>query len=244
MNSVRRRSQCGAALLMLLLIFGILGAVFAMRGIGTNASRQISVADTNKILKMAIDALIGYAASHTQSGPPLTRPYLPCPDKTAAAGLGTANDGQEDRNLVTGACVVQEGNFPWVTLGLPGTDAWGNRLRYIVTPAFSNSVTGMQLTDVGTLTINDSAGANLATALPVVVLSHGPNGWGATSGNGQIIGLPPVTNTNERENTDNDVIFVSSAEVATGGPGGEFDDVSIWLTSTALFASMQQAGKL
>lgn len=238
------RRQRGAALLMLLMVFGLLGAFFAMRNIGVGNSRQGQVTEANRLLSQAMDALIGFAASHTETGPPTTRPYLPCPDKTTAVGLGVANDGVEDRNLVTGACVVQEGNLPWADLGLPGTDSWGNRLRYRVTPAFSNSVAGMQLTSLGTLTVNDTAGALVAAALPLVVISHGPNAWGATSSSGTILALPPLANTNERENTDADAVYVTGAAVDTGGAGGEFDDQTIWLTSATIIARMQQAGKL
>lgn len=237
------RSQRGAALLMLLMVFGLLGAFFAMRSISINPKHG-QVTEANRRLSLAADALIGFAASHTETGPPATRPYLPCPDKTTAVGLGVANDGIEDRNPGTGACVVQEGNLPWVDLGLPATDSWGNRLRYSVTAAFSNSVAGMQLTSLGTLTVNDTAGALVAAAVPLVVISHGPNAWGATSSNGTIVPLPPLANTNERENTDGDAVFVTGAAVDTGGVGGEFDDQTVWLTSATIFARMQQAGKL
>ncbi|MDK9703699.1 MAG: hypothetical protein OEL20_11220 [Sulfuritalea sp.] len=244
MNTATKRRQRGAALLMLLTIFGVLGAFFAMRTLGSASQQITQITDATAALSQAKDALIGFAASHSQTGAPGTRPYLPCPDKRAAAGLGTANDGREDRNVVTGVCVVQEGNLPWVDLGLAGTDSWSSRLRYSVTAAFSNSVSGMQLTSVGTLTVNNAAGAALATALPLVVISHGPNRWGATGGTGVIVTLPPAANVNERENTDGDTVFVSSPPVAAGGAGGEYDDLTAWLTTAILLARMQQAGKL
>ncbi len=198
--------------------------------------------DTQKSLEDAKEALIGYAASHTETGLPNTHPYLPCPDKTTVAGAGTANDGLEDR--VGGVCVVQEGNLPWVTLGLAGTDSWSNRLRYSVTPAFSNSTTGMLLTSLGTLTINNELGAPLATTVPVVILSHGSNTWGATNSAGVVIGAPPAANVNENENTNGNNVFISSSPVVAGGANGEFDDIVTWLPATILFNRMLQAGKL
>jgi len=202
--------------------------------------------DTQKSLEDAKDALIGYAASHAATD---TRPHLPCPDKTTAAGIGTANDGLEDRAAAGGGCVVVagEGNLPWVTLGLTGTDSWGNRFRYRVTPAFSNSVTGMTLAPVasaGTLNVINQLGAAQASAVPVVILSHGPNGWGATSTGGVVKAAPPVANVNEIENTDGDLIFVSSAPGEAGAAGGEFDDIVTWLPATLLFNRMLQATKL
>lgn len=243
MNMAPERQQRGAALLMLLMIAGVLGAFFAMRTLGSASQQITQITDATVALSQAKDALIGYAASHTETGPPATHAYLPCPDKTTNPGTGTANDGREDRQA-GGSCVVQEGNLPWLTLGLVGADSWANRLRYSVTPAFSNSVVGMQMTSFGTRTVNDAAGATLATALPLVVVSHGPNGWGATSSSGAILALPPAANTNERENTDGDAIFVSSPAVAAGGVGGEFDDLTAWLTTATLQTRMQQAGKL
>jgi hypothetical protein len=179
---------------------------------------------------------------------------LPCPDKTAAAPVigvsvlpNVANDGIEDRNTV-GGCSVVEGNLPWVTLGINGTDAWGNRIRYSVTQVFANSQTGIRLTNTGTLTVNtlNNLGATIAaaTTVPVVVLSHGPNAWGAISANGQAIPAPPVANVNETENADADTTFVSNTPVIAGGTGGEFDDIVSWLPASLIFNRMLQSGKL
>jgi len=232
--------QQGAALLMLMMILGLVGAFFAMRIFGTASQSVQQLAKTTTALSEATDALIGYAASR-----PATYPYLPCPDKTTPAGAGTANDGQEDRNLATGACIVQDGNLPWVSLGVLGTDGWGNRLRYSVSVTFSNSLASIPSAPTGgTLAVNDVAATPIASSLPVVVLSHGPNSYGATTSGGIVSPLPPATNTNERENTDGDTIFVSSPVVATGGTGGEFDDLTIWLVASILQERMQQAGKL
>ncbi len=193
---------------------------------------QQRFSDTRKTLMDARQALIGFAAS-------VTPPYLPCPDRTAGAG---ANDGVEDR--AGPACVVAEGNLPWITLGIPGTDAWGNRLRYRVTPAFTNSATGIQLTSVGTLSVNNELGIAVAVNVPVIILSHGQNAWGATSGGGAVIALPPATNLNERENTDGDNLFVDSKPTTAAAVAGEYDDILTWLPGSILFSRMLEAGKL
>ncbi len=191
------------------------------------------VKETQSALDEAKEALIGYAVTHLATD---SRPYLPCPDKTTAAGAGTANDGQEDK---TGTgCVAYDGNLPWVTLGLKGLDGWSNRLRYQVTNAFAQNNAGMQLGTAGTLTINSAAGAVVATAVPLVVLSHGPNGLGAISSGGAAVGAP--TRANELENADNDTIFVSNGPIEVAG--SEFDDVVTWLPAGLLFSRMLQAG--
>ena len=196
--------------------------------------------DTQKSLEDAKEALIGFAASHAATD---GKPYLPCPDKTTAAGAGTANDG-EDRT-VAGGGVVPEGNLPWVTLGIVGTDGWANRLRYRVTLAFRSSAVGMQLSSPSTLTVNNELGAAVAVAVPAVILSHGGNTWGATSSAGAVIAQPPAANINETNNANAaDDVFISSSPVGLGGTGGEFDDIVTWLPATILFNRMLQAGKL
>ena len=208
--------------------------------------------DTQKALEDAKESLLGYAASHSEVAAPSTHPYLPCPDKTTAPGAGTANDGIEDRTPA-GTCVVTigaeaEGNLPWVTLGINGTDAWGNRIRYRVTQVFANSQTGIRLTNTGTLTVNtlNNLGVTVAaaTSVPAVVLSHGPNAWGAISANGQAIPAPPIANVNETQNANADNTFVSNTPVIAGGTGGEFDDIVGWLPASLIFNRMLQSGKL
>ncbi len=192
--------------------------------------------ETQKALEEAKEALIGYAASRGGAG----NPYLPCPDRTTGAG---ANDGAEDRVGGAGTnCVVLEGNLPWVTLGLTGLDGWNNRIRYRISQqAFA---TGFNTSTAGALTINNAAGTNLATGIPVVLVSHGPNGWGAISSGGVAIGNPPAANVNETENTGvaANAIYVSNPPVAAGLPGGEFDDIATWLPYSLLLNRMLQAG--
>lgn len=202
---------------------------------------QLRIEDTNALLRDANEMLIGYALSHTATD---SHPYLPCPDKTAAGGDGTANDGQEDRTA--GACVTQEGNLPWVTLGLtPQIDPWSNRLRYRVTAAFSNSLTGMLLTSNGDIDVRDAAAGNLvATAVPAVILSHGRNGLGARNAAGNPNPAPPAANADELANTDGNATFVSHSPAPAEMAGGYFDDQVIWLSPNILFNRMVQAERL
>ncbi len=192
--------------------------------------------ETQRALEEAKEALVGYAASRGGAG----NPYLPCPDRTTGAG---ANDGTEDRVGGAGTnCTFLEGNLPWVTLGLTGLDGWNNRIRYRVSQqAFA---TGFNTGTVGALTVNNSAGANLATSIPVVLVSHGPNGWGAISVSGNAIGNPPAANVNETENTGvaTNAIYVSNPPVAAGLAGGEFDDIVTWMPFGLLVNRMLQAG--
>lgn len=223
-----------------LVIIGLLltGGLTALQ----SQSENQQIRETQKILEDAREALIGYAASHSASGD--SHPFLPCPDRSGGGGAGTPNDGQEDR-LAGGGCVTQEGNLPWVTLGLTeNTDRWGNRLRYRVTVGFSNGNAGMQLTSLGDIEVRDSTGGTqLATALPAVILSHGKNGLGAVSAASSQNSSTGI-GTNEQANTDGNTTFVSRPKTDAGGTGGAFDDQLVWLTPNILFNRLIQAGRL
>lgn len=209
-------------------------------------NRQIH--DNEKILAQIRDALLGFAAANG---------YLPCPDITSGGG-GTPNDGQED--VSSGSCVTSAGNLPWSTLGVGATDPWGNRFRYVVLPAFSSrSPTTLTLTTPATIKIcpyaacaeadllvppvidaSTANNANLRAAL--VVISHGPNGYGAMNSLSGNFNLAP-TSADELANlgtTD----FVSRTFAGQGAASGEFDDAVIWIAKPTLFASMVKAGRL
>lgn len=226
-----QRSEHGFTLVEMAIVLLIMGLLLG--GGLTVLSAQIDqqkVKETQQLLNDARESLIGFATNGNNGVP-----HLPCPD---SAG----NDGLEDR-APGGACSATQGNLPWVTLGLqPDTDAWGNRLRYVVTPAFAHGSTGMTLTSAGTLTVNNAGGTALATAIPAVLISHGKNGRGATNGAGGT-NLAP-TGANEITNANPTTTLVSHAPVGAGGVGGEFDDQLIWLTPHILFNRLVQAGRL
>jgi prepilin-type N-terminal cleavage/methylation domain-containing protein len=199
-------------------------------------------AETQKTLAEIQEALYGYAASHPAAD---GRPHLPCPDKMAAGGPGTPNDGQED--VVAGACEVQEGNLPWVTLGITASDPWRNRFRYRVDPLFSSQTAGFALAMPASLRVcaQQACTTLLASAVPAVILSHGRNGAGGiNSGTGGFNAAPAVTDVDELENTDQDNDFVSRTQTESGAAGGEFDDLAVWLPTSILVSRMIAAGRL
>lgn len=201
-----------------LLIGGMLLPLSAQQDIRYNG-------ETEKALSEIREALVGYAASHSATD---GKPYLPCPD--------TDDDGAENR---TGnACTAQEGRIPWGDLGLGRTDAWNNRFRYRVTPAFSNNATGFTLSSVGTLRVcaENTCATTVAATVPAVIVSHGKNGAGAFNSSG---GTNAASlDANELENTDGDDDLVSK----TGDP--TYDDFTVWLSPNILFNRMVAAGKL
>jgi len=202
------------------------------------------IAETKKTLEEAREAIVGYAMTHTvdHDGDADTprRPYLPCPD-----GDG---DGIEDR--IAGVCTqpmaLQMGWFPWVTLGTAEKDAWGNRLRY----ATHNDLTRAVEINPSSGFHSDSAplpndprwnqvcsnqncpNVDVAANVPVVLISHGPNGWGARNISGSTLANP--TGANELTNLDWDNLFVSRTPTQPGDANGEFDDLVTWLSFNVL----------
>jgi hypothetical protein len=102
-----------------LLVVGVLGSL-------SNQVTQGRINSTQRQLDEIRESLLGFAA---RTG------YLPCPD--------TDGDGIENapnRTVATAlACTSVEGFLPWVTLGVPQTDAWGIRFRYRIKDEFSRA---------------------------------------------------------------------------------------------------------
>ena len=220
-----------------LLVIGlVLGSGLSL--IGTQLEQQ-KFKETQRTLEEIKEALLGYAVSQTP-------PHLPCPDKTAAGGAGTANDGQEDFNAATGVCVIQEGNIPWASLGVAQADAWGRRIHYRVSNNFSNRTpaASMTLASAANLRVCQAAGCAVVTSngVPAVVLSFGKNGFGAITAAGAA--LPAPVGVDEIENSNLNGDFVSRNPTSADAAAGEFDDVVSWLPSAILFNRLVAAGKL
>ncbi len=179
------------------------------------------------------------------------RHYLPCPDLSntdpepnldndGVGGFTDLNNGAEDRLLTgpnAGDCAASSGNLPWVTLGTASQDAWGNRIHYSLTSPYGKLSTGFSGSSTGNLQIcaTSTGGCiigTVATNVPAVLVSYGPNGWGARNVNGTMLSAP--SGADELENTDADTSFVSRAPTQTGSSGGEFDDLVVWIPDALL----------
>ena len=214
-------------------------------GLAVPLSAQIQarrIAETKQILEEAREAIIGYAMTHNTGGA-TPRPYLPCPD--------TNDNGIEEPRNAMGNCPQEIGRFPWVTLGTAAQDAWGNRLRYTAPAVLTNSLNGFNNGSKPTPntppdTWNQVCSAancpdvNVAADVPVVLVSHGANGWGARNVNGNTLALP--TSNNELENLDADGHYVSRPPSRPGDAAGEFDDLTAWLSFDVLINRVCPAG--
>lgn len=208
------------------------------------------VREAERTMNEMLEALVGYAVSQTV-------PRLPCPDRISGGAGGnndTANDGREDY-IFGGACQVDEGNIPWVTLGVSATDLWGNRYRYLATSAFTTRASPMSLTSTGQIRVcasvptNDTscAGSTLvADGVPAVIISHGRNGYGGMNGSNNIQIDPSLGSALEQENANvvgtwqYSVVSRTRSDVT----GNSFDDIVVWLSPNVLFNRLVTANKL
>ena len=309
-------TQRGFTLIELAIVLVIITILIG--GLAVPLSAQIQarrIAETNRTLEEAREAIMGYAMSHIVSPPstctcvykadttlntpdappdtsddpdstcpislcpttgtatltlPIARHYLPCPDlngvdpepnldNDGVGGLTDLNNGVEDRRpgtpvgspYVAGVtCAASSsdpasstGNLPWVTLGSAAQDAWGNRLRYMVTASFADSSTGFSSTNTGNLQVCSASGCavvNVAGNVPAVLVSYGPNGWGGRNINGNTLAAP--TSADELENTNADGNFVSRSPSKAGDASGEFDDLVVWISDSLLKSRVCPAG--
>lgn len=230
-------------------------------GLLPTVSSQIEQQRTNETRKQLDEiqqALIGYAITYGR---------LPCPASDTTNGI-------EDPPG-TGICTHQyDGFVPAATLGSTtgvdnqGTkgfavDAWGNRIRYVVTAANANAFTipdGMKtagistlqsnlqicstatlITNAGTATASCNTGppsTSLTSGVPVVIYSTGKNGsYGGT-------GIDEKENSNPNSLPPYDRLFISHTPAPSSSANGEFDDIVIWISPNILINRMVSAGKL
>jgi len=215
-------NQRGFSLIELAIVLVIVTLLIG--GLAVPLSAQIQarrIAETNKTLEDAREAIIGF--SRTRGG----KLYLPCPD--------TDGDGVENRTA--GNCDAQVGALPWITLGTGEQDAWGNRLRYEVDPAFSIKTGFVQSTPVTgappTLGIcNVSGCTSPIPEIVFVVVSHGQNKSGGTNTN-SITSTAPA-GADELDNLDANKIYISHEQTKTSATSAEFDDLLVWISLSQL----------
>jgi len=171
----------------------------------------------------------------------------PCACTAAASGIANVGGAICDDDAPGGVTGV----LPWATLGLSEGDAWGNRYTYRVSTRFARLASGQTifggacaptsnpaaaafaLCSAGNMSVKTVAGGtDIATLVPVVVLSHGRNTLGAYMSNGtQVAGAV----NDEAENANGDANFVSN---------NNLDDQLTWLPTSILMGRMLSAGRL
>lgn len=231
-----RKQQHGFTLVEIAIVLVIVGLMIG--GLITPLSIQLEqrkVGETQKALEDAREALVGFA---------LRNGYLPCPAISASNGL-EARAG----NRCYGE--RRSGYLPWATLGLGKLDSWNHLFRYSVTPAFSDSAALFNLSTPRDISIatRDAAGtlqpATAVNDIPAVILSHGKNGYGATGDQGSPVANAAGANPDEQLNAASDTSFITRyASDNSAAPGGEYDDIVVWLSPNILFNRMVAVQKI
>lgn len=217
--------EMAVVLLILTLLAGSLTV-----GLSRHVTRRAETA-TDEALDEARDALLGYV---------VRKGFFPCPAKSPT-------DGTEDREA--GTCKKTVGLLPWATLGIQGVDGWAHRLRYAATLKYTSKITGTDDGDIEIVTRNlDGAELKLTTEggkTPVVILSHGSNGFGAIDQDGNVL-LAPPTGTDEARNASGDGRQFYSRPLSenSGASGGAFDDRITWLSPNLIAHRLITVGRL
>lgn len=238
MRRHRPSSQRGYALLIMLIVL-VMGSLYGVvRQANAVQAKGRQATNTAKSLKLAKEALIGYAAMH-----PSVPGSLPCPD--------TNNDGSADTS--GSSCVAYIGRLPWKQLGLADLrDSDGECLWYALSPVFRNAgtynssrsfpgVTALNSTTPGSLAIQNDLG-NPITASPVVAIVFAPGaplagqdrstvgspqcGGNTTASNYLDIGPGSVNNA-----TGNG----SGSQFVSAAIGDTFNDKLAYITTAELF---------
>lgn len=227
--------QQGFSLVELTVVLVIVALLSSGLMFGLSAQREsAALQDARRQLDTVREALLGFAMANGR---------LPCP---APANLPNtdANAGKAAPPPCNNA--LQHGVLPWVTLGVPETDPWGNRLTYFGSNRFTEALTsgaqasftmstGAPPDNAGLADIRNLAGGTVAIETGAVVVSHGPNGAGAYRTDGSKIADGV---NSELENSDTDQIFVADT------PTPSFDDQLIWISPHLLKSRLVAVGKL
>lgn len=256
---IRSRAARGFSLTELAVVLAIVGLLLAglLLPLGTQVEQR-QIADTTRRLEDAREALIGFAVINGR---------LPCPASLDSLGIESPAGGT-CTDWYTGFLPAVTLGFSPVDGNGYAIDAWGNRIRYAVSqttapvgtpPHFTDSIKlkangiGTKPDDIvicagwGGSTSNCGTAAQITNMSPTnrvvaaVIWSQGKNfasvgAGGVDESANNKTRLPAVAN--------NHPIFVSHEPRPAGAPGGEFDDILIWLPVGALYGRLISAGVL
>lgn len=201
--------QRGAALLLLLAVVVVAASYTLLKRLNHTPSGLDRTSDTALVLGEAKTALIGYALKSTN------RPgELPCPD--------TSNSGNSGSMPCTGNITFR---FPWKALGLPDLrDSSGERLWYVVDPAFAGS-TVINSETMPALTIDGGT-----TRYAAIIIAPGKSLPGQSRSGGQQNSIQRYL---EADNANNDAFFVTAAS-------GDFNDRLLGITRDELLQAVER----
>jgi len=247
-----RRAHRGFSLVELAIVFAIVALLIGGAMMTLSAQvEQRNGTETLRRLNAGVAAVIAFA---------IVNGRLPCPAIAGVTG---------DEALTGSNCTTWYGGFlPAKTIGFQptdasgyGLDAWGNRIRYVV----SQSVTGCTgtvtnphfvsqanlkangvscrpsdidicLSATGASSTSCNSGANRAVTsdtVAFIVFSTGKNG-----------AIASAYGADETANVDGNRVFVSRTPSGPDSSVGTFDDVLVWVPAGVLYSKLISAGVL
>ena len=235
MASRRRQSEHGFTLIEMSIVIVIIGIILSMSmSVLTRQVQRTALVSTKDNADQVIDAVANFLYQHNR---------LPCP---AAPNGSGASFGQE-RNSCTNVANAG-GIVPFKTLGLTeaqAKDGYKRYLTYRVTPALASS-SFTALTDY--CAVSDSArssdidirdennnSVSPGSVIAVAIISHGENGYGAYTGNGNNQYSATAGSNDEDENADEDENLVDRP--FSSNSSDIFDDLVRWKTKYNLVSS-------
>ena len=270
-NGRRPRAAAGFSLIELAVVIAIIGLLLGSLMVPLQSQVESrKIADTQKILDNAREALIGFAAANG---------YFPCP-----ADYGLVSAGAEAAHTVsTGVCLssgagrvdggatsgVYSGYLPAATLGFApvdangyAVDAWGgtkNRIRYAVSSTTVNSITfpftrtnGMSnalmsnILSANLLSVCNTATGSSNTACASAATTLTSNAITVIWSLGANADTTGGTSTDEAENAETranaDRVFVMRDKSNVAATA--FDDIVVWVSTPILFSRLLAAGRL
>jgi len=230
----------GFTLIEMAVVLAIVGLLIG--GLLVPLSVQLDLRNYNETRqKMAVikEAIMGFAVANGR---------LPCP-ATSTVSSSSVGAGTEVCDGTT------TGVVPWETLGIPELDAWNGRFSYAVTNSFIDSIisntvsppasctdtptnASFALCSAGSYSIINSDSISIGSNIPVLIISHGKNGYGAFRSDGTQVSTDDASPA-ELENLLTNTTFVHGTIVQSG-----YDDVVEWVSTNVLLNRMVTAGRL
>lgn len=231
----------------------VIAAMLLSLGLGALNAQLLSInySETKKRQAVIKDALTAYLGANKR---------LPCPDipnSTNGGADGSQVTGQEDRSggVPTGGCSGSFGVIPYATLGLGkeiALDGWGNFMSYSL-PIGGTCSTGIDWSLTACFGSGKGSPFSLfegTVAAPVlaasniiaIVVSHGPNGFGAWGQQASRNVLP--TGCEEAHNAFDGSSCTLTANAFYKGERAEVDDVVFALTRDEAINTLARQGTI